>query len=229
MRFIGGKARIAKHLAPIVLETKPAFVIEPFCGGLHMTVALLRHDPDLVVFASDAHTDLIDMWKAVQDGWDPPGHVSREEYYAAKNAEPSPERTFIGYGCSFSGKWFGGYANDSTGRNYALNAKRSIDKIKSVLPRIVFTDGDYQDVTIRQEAVVYCDPPYKDTTKPGERLNFDHKLFWEWVDRLPVLCYVSEYTAPPEFGVVWSKPVTTDMHTLTGQARREERLFINHV
>ena len=62
--------------------------------------------------ASDVNRPLITMYKALQDGWIPPSTVTEEmyaEYKGIQDAE-DPLTAFIGIGCSFSGKWFGGYA-----------------------------------------------------------------------------------------------------------------------
>lgn len=228
MRYIGGKNRIAKYLSPIILETKPEVVVEPFCGSLNVTIRLLQDDPDLIVHASDAHEDLIDMWKAVQGGWRPPDKLSREEYKELKDSkESSPLRTFAGYGCSFAGKWFGGYAADSKGGNYAQFALNSIMRRVPFLDRVVLSCASYQDVMVNNSCVVYCDPPYEGTTKPGARGSFDHVAFWSWVGAQTVPCYVSEYTAPDGFRSVWEKVVKTDMHTKDGKDSRVERLFVN--
>jgi len=61
MRYLGGKFRIAKKLAPIILElAKGRTLIEPFCGGLSMTEQL--HP----VYASDASVPLISLIQAVR-------------------------------------------------------------------------------------------------------------------------------------------------------------------
>ena len=36
--------------------------------------------------------------------------------------------SFVGFGCSFAGKWFGGYARSNDKRNYAKMAKNSLNK-----------------------------------------------------------------------------------------------------
>lgn len=79
--------------------------------------------------ANDIHPELIIMWRALQKGWIPPSLVSEEDYVKAKAGEGFPFlRGFIGFGCSFGGKWFGGYARDSQERNYALQSKNSVLK-----------------------------------------------------------------------------------------------------
>lgn len=225
MRYIGGKNRIAKDIVPIILQTNPDIVVEPFCGALNVTVELIKQKPGLYVFASDNHCDLIEMWKAIQNGWLPPLELDREEYNALKLQSSSVLRTFAGYGCSFSGKWFGGYANDKTNRNYCLNARNSILKKVPYLKNVIFSHGDYSSRPIPKNSIVYCDPPYFGTTKVGEGNSFDHKEFWQWVNSLKVECYVSEYVAPHHFQVIWEKQVKTDMNTKDGNNTRTEKLF----
>lgn len=230
MRYIGGKSRIAKDLSPIILSTKPEFVVEPFCGALNVSVQLVKDDPHVTVIASDAHTDLIQMWQALKDGWVPPEALSREEYEQLRGDDPSPLRTFAGYGCSFSGKWFGGYATDNTGRNYCKNAYNAVMKVVPYLSRIVLSSRDYATYDVPEGSyVIYCDPPYANTTKPGERQAFDHTAFWQWVNTREVPCYVSEYEAPADTCAVWQRDVKTDMHTTSGKAPRVEKLFVNHI
>lgn len=228
MRYIGGKSRIARFLSPIILSTRPRFVVEPFCGALNISLRLVKDDPTVVVYASDSHSDLVSMWQAVKDGWSPPDSVSRDEYDRLREEASSPLRTFVGYGCSFSGKWFGGYASDPTGRNYAANARNSIERTRPLLERIVLGCSDYtQHVVPTEDYVIYCDPPYANTTKPGERQAFDHTAFWQWVNTREVPCYVSEYEAPADTCAVWQRDVKTDMHTTSGKAQRVEKLFVN--
>lgn len=235
MRYIGGKARIAKEIAKIItlegtemqyIGGKARIVVEPFCGALNVSIEMLKLNPSVLIHASDLDSDLIDMWIAVQNGWIPPNVVTKERYLELQKEQPSPERTFAGYGCSFSGKWFGGYASDNNGRNYALNAANSIKKIRPYLKNIVFGHGGYEEQNYPENAAVYCDPPYAGTTKPGTRGAFDHVKFVEWVKNLPNKCYVSEYSFD-DLSVVWQKEVKTDMHTKSGKDSRIEKLFVN--
>ena len=73
----------------------------------------------------------------------------------------------------------------------------------------------YKDAVIPNGAVVYCDPPYANTTKyvTGE---FNSKEFWAWADEVsrtnPV--YVSEYTAPDLAG--WKSVLNIEMNVTLG-------------
>ena len=110
MKFMGSKNRHAKNLLPFILQKrKPGQVyVEPFVGGFNMIDKVLN--PRI---GGDNHFYLIELFKAVQTGWKPPVEVSFSEYQKVKGNKDKypPEYVgFIGFGCSYSGKWFGGYA-----------------------------------------------------------------------------------------------------------------------
>lgn len=128
MRYLGGKSKIAKRLAAKILESTPRreLLIEPFCGGGSMTAALAPHFKH--VQASDISEDLILMWKALQEGWEPPQNVTEEEYKALRHAEPSALRGFVGFSCSFGGCWFLSWAKNARGDNYASQGHNSLKK-----------------------------------------------------------------------------------------------------
>ena len=54
------------------------------------------------------------MWKELQKGWITPDIITKEDYYYIKeNKDEKPYLTgFVGFGCSFGGKWFGGLASN---------------------------------------------------------------------------------------------------------------------
>ena len=45
-------------------------------------------------------------------------------------------------------------------------------------------------------AIVYADPPYKGTDIKGYLCRFDYEQFERWLDAVPFMVIVSEYTAP---------------------------------
>ena len=67
---------------------------------------------------------------------------------------------FVGFGCSFGGKWFGGYARNKTGTNYALQSKKSLMKDINTLMNARFICEDYRNVYLPDNCVIYADPPY---------------------------------------------------------------------
>lgn len=157
------------------------------------------------VYASDAHEELMLMWRAVQDGWVPPTELSEAQWRELKDAEPSALRGFAGFGCSFGGKWFGGYAR-GVGRNFADEAVRNIMRFKPHMGNVEFAHRSYMDIAPYPGDVVYCDPPYEATTPYS--MGFDHEAFWAWATDLAkqgVHVYVSEYNAPEGWTCVWEK------------------------
>lgn len=179
----------------------------------------------------DKHPYLISMYKSLQEGWMPPTSLTREEYkYIKDNKDEQPHLTgFVGFGCSFAGKWFGGYAK-SGDRNYCLNAHNSIIKKMKTMQDVKFECKDYKELIVK-DALIYCDPPYQGTTQYGKIVgDFDTKEFWEtvrkWSKHNTVV--VSEYSAPDDFIEVWRKATKTDIRNKNNeQEDRIEKLYIH--
>lgn len=160
---------------------------------------------------NDQHKYLIALLQAVQRGYTPPRVVSPELYaYCREHKDEAPALTgFVGFGCSFGGKWFGGYARNATATNYADQSRRSLLKDMSTLQNAEFVCGDYRSVHIPPGAVIYADPPYSGTTGYGSA--FDTPAFWDRMRLLSDLghpVFVSEESAPPGIEAVWERPFT---------------------
>lgn len=230
MRYFGGKQRTAAKLAafihPYVAE-RGAY-IEPFVGGAAMMAA--QAAPNRI--GGDANEALVTMWRALADGWVPPQHVTEEEYADAKHRrDPAdPLTAFIGFGVSFAGKWFGGYARGGENRNYAANAASSLRKKAHGLKGVRWHAGDYRTCPLIPRAVIYCDPPYAGTTQYGAVGAFSWGEFWAWClakHAEGFAVFVSEYTAPPSFRVAFEVATKTDIRTnAAGKEPRIERLFV---
>lgn len=222
MRYLGGKFRIRSQVVNYlesVREGRP--YIEPFMGACWIVSGINNSAPRI---ASDFSEDLVLLWRAIQEGWDPPKAVTEEEYNRLKISEPSALRGFAGYGLSFSGKWFGGYARNSHLRDYCANARNSLLKKRQSLVGVTFLhcSYDFYDESL-EDYLIYCDPPYANTTK--YRFDFDHCRFWDWVRRMSRrnTVVVSEYSAPSDIRCVLEIPTKTDMRGANQD--RVERLF----
>ena len=186
---------------------------------------------------ADSHVELIDLWKAMQNGWLPPTELSEEDYqWLRLNPEaPGHLRAYAGFGCSFAGKYFGGYARCKRGDNYPQAAHNGLLSKMACMRHATFLCVDYKSLNIPDGAVVYCDPPYADTTKFNGSVAFNSGEFWPWVRELSNRCFVfvSEYKAPHDFDVVLEVKTALEMRSggsrSTGVGVREprvERLFI---
>lgn len=239
MRYMGGKGRIAKALSNAILTTTTQRTTywEPFIGGGAMAAKMGQHFQ--VVNYSDIHPDLMMMWDAVLNhDWQPPTEVSYEEYQELRYAtEPSALRGFTGFGGSFGGRWFEGYARgghnaDGTPRNHQSESARAVIKDAKTMRGSVETNIKQADaLTIEPQAgdVVYCDPPYAGTKNYSRTDAFDHQRFWErateWATN-GAHVFVSEYSAPAGWEPIWEQPLRSSVRV--GSAERHiatERLF----
>ena len=110
MQYLGGKSRIANSIAEIINENDCKVFVSLFCGSCAVETKVKASKKIL----NDKHPYLISMWRSLQEGWEPPDTITKEEYYAIKKDLPyNPSLAgFVGFGCSFGGKWFGGYASN---------------------------------------------------------------------------------------------------------------------
>lgn len=227
MKYLGGKQRLGKHLAPAlkdlwsyVEETRGGLpldgYLEPFCGSL----GVFRNMTDLSankLVANDYHPDLIQMWNEVKDGtFVYPESVSEEEYLAAKKlASPNSMKAFIGFGMSFGGRFFGAFAHKYMNEKKEDFCKEMTHSLKRAAPLIKtseFTNKSYLDLT-PNNMFIYCDPPYKYSKFPIKYRRdvkkydvFDNELFWKTVRKWSEnnIVVVSEMDAPEDFVEIWN-------------------------
>jgi site-specific DNA-adenine methylase len=96
------------------------------------------------------------------------------------------------------------------------------------LQQLNFYTTDYQNVPILPDSIIYCDPPYQNTT--GYLKEFDHKSFLDWAANLPHPVYISEYFIDDSrFECVYEvdKRVLLSADNLAGT--KPERLYWNKV
>ena len=226
MQYFGGKQRISKQIVEVLNEYRKGNqpLVEPFVGGCNIISKMSGER-----YCYDINEYLIEMYKAVQNGWTPPAIITEEEYdYIRNNKDKDKPLTgFVGIGCSYSGKWFGGYARNKTGRNYCLNAHNSILKQLNEIRDIKFDCKDYKELEF-DGCLIYCDPPYKDTTKYPIIGEFNTEEFWNvmrnWSKNNTVI--ISEYEAPNDFECIKEINTKTDIRNRSGKREnRVERLF----
>lgn len=218
---------------PIILEhrTEVQYYVEPFCGGLGTMDSVKGNR-----IASDKNKYLIAMWKGLQSGSDRPKEISKELYSRARteyNNRTNIEFTdfligWIGWMGSFNGRFFdGGYSGKTDKRNYVDEQIRNTEKQIDLLSGIDFQFGSYDEITIPNNSIIYCDIPYENTKQYSTSKNFDYHKFWNWCREMKNeghIIFISEYNAPEDFKCVWSKEVTNSMHT-NNTSKPIEKLF----
>lgn len=247
MQYMGGKSRIARSIAEIINEIPRRKItdcqtnstnnhansgggqcfVSLFCGSCAVESKVQGFSHKIL---NDRHEYLIAMLRGVQSGYNLPEVITPEHYrYIRDNKDADPALAgFVGFGCSFGGKWFGGYAKNATGTNYALQSKSSLLKDMATLQNAHFVCNDYRRVCIPPGAVIYADPPYSKTTGySGDR--FDTEEFWVAMRLLADTghtVFVSEQEAPPDISCIWARPFTRTLDRNKGnQFTVTEKLF----
>jgi DNA adenine methylase len=207
MHYLGGKARLAKHIVPFLVEKlqPEGRFIEPFVGGFNIVPELRKLAPGFPgrrIYCGDAHYGLIVLYRALRNGtFTPPDTLSPEEYTALKARKDwsDPRTTFAAFGCSFMGMAFTSYARDNQGTNYCLRAKNGLLKKLGAMTNVNFYWGRYEAAHPHDGDVVYADPPYRDTAEYAGTPQLDYENFYVWCEaaaRAGAAVFVSEFTVP---------------------------------
>lgn len=215
----GGKAKIGKQIYEFIKgieqdNDQPYF--EPFCGLLGVGIHFLKDKRKTVHFC-DKNEDMMLMWKELQDGWVLP-HESccRDEYKEFKKSdEHSAIRGFMGIASAYSGIFFAGYRPNSIKQNFFTNTRNGLMKMVEHLNCTFLDARDYRSFHPKGKTI-YVDPPYFNNNIQSEHFNnFDHDVFWDIMRKWSVdnLVIISEYQAPDDFKMVWSKPFSSVYHS----------------
>ena len=236
MQYMGSKNRFAKELVPIIesyitIETKG--YLEPFVGGANM-IDKINCDKK---YGCDLNEYLIELLKHIQQGIsDIPDFILKDDYINVRNNKenyPIWYQGLIGF-CSFGNKFWNGYASngkeDITGertKSYFKSIKEQSSKIKDIM----FKNCSFQDVKNIKGYVIYCDPPYKGTTK-YKTDPFPYDEYYDWCRKMSknniVIC--SEYWMPNDFECIWEKETKANLScnrkSNDESNKRTEKLFI---
>lgn len=238
MRYIGGKSKIAKGIVGALIEHShgAVYYYEPFVGGGSVLHEVAKSGQFLHCYASDISPDLIVMWNALYQGWAPPKELSEWDYNSLRHAAPSALRGLAGFGGSFGGKWFGGYARgglqpNGKPRNHFGESARNARAIADSLPfgGVTFSHRSYDAINPIAGSVIYADPPYADSEGYSAAGQFDTKTFWVEAERWHrngCAVFVSEYTAPDHWRCIWESAHRRSLAKPNqGRPMRTEKLF----
>lgn len=230
MKYMGSKARIAKHILPIILKNRKEgqCYVEPFVGGANMIDKV-----DGWRIGSDLNDPLIACLGAMSLGWLPMRDVTEEFFNKVKSNHElvdKPTLGYIGTQLTFGSMWFSGYRKDKQGkRNYSDEAFRHVEKQAPKIYGVEFLTSSYSDLELPPQSIIYCDPPYEGTAKYKAVDDFDHDLFWQWCREKAKEgheVFISEYNAPDDFVCVWEKEIQSGLNTNTTK-KGVEKLFIH--
>lgn len=229
MQYLGGKSRIAKEIVEVMSAEREEGMtwVEPFMGS-GKVISLVNGQR----IGADVNHEMIALFKAIRGGWHPPTDVSKEFYYEVKNNQDKYSdhlKAFISIGCSFGAKRWGGFARNNRGFNFAQSCYNELIKLKPLIQNIGIHSCDYKDLAIPKRSLIYCDPPYRNTT--GYGFEFNHDEFDDWCrDRVKEghYVFVSEYNMPEGFELAWSKEVNIFLSNKSNNIKNTEKLFRLH-
>lgn len=232
MKYMGSKNRIAKYILPIILKDRKEgqWYVEPFVGGANM---IDKVSGDRI--GADNNEYLIALLIALQNDIEVPNNINKKIYDDVRLNKDKYDKWYvgmIGFGYTYSAKWFGGFignvndivckSRDRIGESY-----RAILKRKNGLDNIILKCSSYTELYIPNDSIIYCDPPYANTTKYKD--SFNHDEFWEWCrskSKEGHQIFVSEYSAPSDFKCIWSKEINSSLTKNTSAKKGIEKLFI---
>jgi DNA adenine methylase len=222
MVYQGSKTRLAKYIVPYLQAAIDEKGIDTFidccCGGCNIIDKVKAKQK----IAIDIDPTLIAFYNyAVIEGNPLPETVTREDWDRCKDDsenQPLWEVGFVSHFASFNAGGFSrGFAKPTEKRDYAAERIRSFMRQIPNLQGIKFECKSVFDLQVKN-AVIYIDPPYKDTHHYSKLDKiFDYELFWNKVRELSKdnVVFVSEVTVPDDFTIVWSKERT---HAINGRS-----------
>jgi DNA adenine methylase len=240
MRYCGSKKKFMKYLKPILMQDmdENTVFVDLFGGGMNVVCEI----PSEHKLAVDYNKYVIALWEELkQNGMkNIPTEVSEEMYNDVKsdyiNHNGKYADYIIGYVgtcCSFGGSWFNGYARFNPNKNEdhikeAYNGlKKQVENFIG-LKETVFLHSSYDDISLDENYIVYCDPPYAMTKKYES--DFNNEAFWEWARKTSKFVkkiYISEYEAPSDFKCIWQMEKKDGLGRKKGEKQntRVEKLF----
>ena len=110
----------------------------------------------------------------------------------------------------------------------SLQSLQSLERLQSLesLPdTLTAYSMDYREMRFDEPGIIYCDPPYKDTTGYREDYAepFCHDEFYSWCEAQKLPVYISEYQMPEErFACIaeWDKVTTMAAKTTSHVTER---------
>jgi len=193
LKWAGGKRWLVPHLQPIWERNNNRRLVEPFCGGLAVTLGLMPAQALL----NDFNQHLVNFFNQVKSGLtiDFPMENDKELYYSYRDkfnellkegkrhsAEAAGlfyylNRTGFNGLCRFNQK---GFFNVPFGRYKKITYRREFSPYAEPFRNWSFQSQDFEEIRVEQGDFIYADPPYDvDFTQYSEKT-----FHWEDQERL---------------------------------------------
>jgi len=203
LKWAGGKRWQVPHLLPLWEPHRHRRLVEPFCGGLAVSLGLL---PDAALL-NDANPHLITFYRRLSEGLRIHLPLRNDErlYYQYRqrfnallreSGTEAPEAAELfyylnrtGYNglCRFSRQ---GEFNVPFGRYKKIGYITDFSDYVSLLSRWEFVNSDFETLALREDDFVYADPPYD--------VDFTHyaKGGFSWDDQVRTASFLAKHPGP---------------------------------
>ena len=173
LKWAGGKRWQVPHLIDIWNRHRHRRLVEPFCGGLAVTLGLMP----TTALLNDVNPHVINLYRWLGRGLRITLAMQNESksYYASRQqfnellqagkadtAEASALFYYLnrtGYNglCRFNSK---GRFNVPFGRYKKIEYRTDFTEYQAVFSRFEFTHADFEKLALRPDDFIYADPPY---------------------------------------------------------------------
>jgi len=200
--------------------------VEPFVGGANLIdkVQGERLGSDINPYVIDA---LIAIRDSVSDLPRNNTEFTESDYKKLRQSDGYKYKGYAGFAYSYGGKWLGGWSRNKRGkRDYVGESYKNALTQSHNLQGVKLVNVSYLNLQIPENSLIYCDPPYKGTTKYED--GFGHSEFWQWCRDMSCeghTVFASEYDAPSDFECCWSKEIASSLTKNTGGKVGVEKLF----
>ena len=111
-------------------------------------------------------------------------------------------------------------------RLQSLESLQSLDQLERLqsLESLESNIGDYQNIQIKDNSVIYCDIPYKGTDKYST--DFDYERFYSWALKQTELVVISEYSMPDDFICIAQREKRVILSSYNNSITKTEKLFV---
>lgn len=203
LKWAGGKRWQLPHLVPFWQQASDARLVEPFCGGLAVTLGLMPQRALL----NDVNPHLINFYRWLKKGLVitlPMSNVEARFYthrqsfndlLTAKKGDTVDAASLFyylnrtGYNglCRFNSS--GGF-NVPFGQYKTINYKRDFLSFKAVLAGWEFTNDHFSQIQLASDDFVYADPPYDVEFTQYSKGGF------RWEEQVQTATWLSKHTGP---------------------------------
>lgn len=203
LKWAGGKRWLVPHLRPIWAPHRNRRLVEPFCGGLGVTLSLMPARALL----NDVNPHIVNFYRWLQRGL--PITVKFENkphaYYAARvrfnellsagqvdSAEAACLFYYLnrtGYNglCRFNQR---GSFNVPFGRYKHIEYRLHFSEYLNVLSGFEFTNLDFEQVPLSPDDFVYADPPYDVEFRQYSKGGFS------WEEQVRTASWLAKHPGP---------------------------------